>query len=553
MKFATHLPVAASVLLLLHGCAATMQPTAASLALPGQPVNYCAVTAEAPKGLNGYFATATSATQATVTVEGRTIHYCALAGRIIVHGSGWDDAGARDRHNRTAVPPAAAMFYVAYLKEGERPGVRAITFLFNGGPGSSTVWLHMGGLGPRRVVTPGNAGNAAASPQFVNNGYSLLDASDLVFVDAPGTGFGRIQGKKGGDAFFGTDADVRAFARFITQFLSKYDRWSSPKYLVGEGYGALRAAALSNVLETQDDVDFNGVIFLSQILNVELLGGSSTFETFNPGMDLPYELALPSFAATAWYQRKLPGGNQPLGPLLKRVERFSLTTYAQALRQGALLSPLRRDSVAEQLHEYTGLSVAYIEKADLRIDSAEFEHELPGRSDETTGELDSRIAGPSLDPLGERAGYDPQVAAVSSAIVPAFNQYVRGTLHYGYGMTYTPEISLLGVWNFWHKPPGQSDPVQQWPNVMPDLANAMKYNPSLKIMVNAGYFDLATPFMDGWYEMHQLQIPPKLQANISYDYYRSGHLAYVEPPALKRLHDNVAAFIVATDHASGNR
>jgi carboxypeptidase C (cathepsin A) len=206
----------------------------------------------------------------------------------------------------------------------------------------------------------------------------------------------------------------------------------------------------------------------------------------------------------------------------------------------------RRAALAEKLHEYTGLSVSYIEKADLRIDSGEFEHELLTASGETTGELDSRIAGPSLDPFGERAGYDPQVAAASSAYVSAFNHYVRGTLHYGYGMTYRQEISLLGVWNFWHKPPGQPDPVQQWPNVMPDLANAMKYNPRLRIMLNEGYFDLATPFMDGWYELHQLQIPPKLQAHISYQYYRSGHLAYVDPPALKRLHDNVAAFIVAT-------
>lgn len=430
------------------------------------------------------------------------------------------------------------MFYVAYLKKGEKPGRRPITFLFNGGPGSSTLWLHMGGLGPRRVVTAG---------RLVDNEYSLLDASDLVFIDAPGTGFGRIQGKNAADAFYGTDADVRAFAGFITQFLSKYDRWSSPKYLVGEGYGALRSAALINVLETQDDVDFNGVIFLSPILNLELVGGSSALATLNPGMDLPYELALPSFAATAWYQQKLPDRSQSLGTLLEKVERFSLTTYAQALRQGALLPLSRQAEVAEQLHDYTGLSVSYIEKADLRIDSGEFEHELLGGSGKTTGELDSRVAGPSLDLLSERAGYDPQAAAVSPAYVSAFNHYVRSTLHYGYGMTYKPEISVLGTWNFWHKPPGQSDPVQQWPNAMPDLANAMKYNPGLRVMLNAGYFDLAAPFMDGWYEMHQLQIPPKLQANISYDYYRSGDMAYLDLPALKRLHDNLAAFIAETD------
>jgi carboxypeptidase C (cathepsin A) len=287
--------------------------------------------------------------------------------------------------------------------------------------------------------------------------------------------------------------------------------------------------------------------------HLELVGSSGTVETFNPGMDLPYELALPSFAATAWYQRRLPDQSQPLGPLLEKVERFSLTTYAQALRQGGLLPPSRRAAVANQLHEYTGLSISYIEKADLRIDSGEFEHELLDGSGKTTGGLDSRIAGPSLDLLSERAGYDPQTAAVSPAYVSAFNHYVRGALHYGYGMSYRPEISNLGTWKFWHKPPGQSDPVQQWPNAMPDLANAMKYNPGLRVMLNAGYFDLSTPFMDGWYEMHQLQIPPRLQANISYDYYRSGHMAHVDPPELKRLHDNLAAFIVATDSGPSAR
>jgi carboxypeptidase C (cathepsin A) len=261
---------------------------------------------------------------------------------------------------------------------------------------------------------------------------------------------------------------------------------------------------------------------------------------------------LPSFAASAWYQRKLPGGSQPLAPLLEKVERFSLTTYAQSLRQGSLLPRSRRVALAQELHEYTGLSVSYIEKADLRIDSGEFEHELLASSNKTMGELDSRIAGPSLDPLSERAGYDPPAAAAGAAHVSAFNHYVRGTLHYGYGMTYEPEISILSVWSFWHRPPGQSDPVQQWPNVMPDLANAMKYNPRLRVMLNAGYFDLATPFMDGWYEMHQLRIPPSLQANISCDYYRSGHMANLDPRTLKQLHDNLAAFIVATDRAQSD-
>lgn len=505
--------------------------------------------AQPSAGMHQYFGTATSTTEGKVTVEGKAIRYRAVAGRIIVHASGWRGEGAPDRNGGDAASPEAAMFYVAYLKEGETSGRRPLTFLFNGGPGSSSVWLHMGTFGPRRTITTDRSPTVAAPFRLVSNEYSLLDASDLVFIDAPGTGFGRIRGKDADKAFYGADADVHAFAQFIVDFLSEYDRWNSPKYLIGEGYGALRAAALVNVLETRNNVDFNGVIFLSPVLNSELLGTSATLDSLNPGLDLSYELALPSFAATAWYYHKLPGARQPLEPLLERVGRFALTRYARALRQGSLLPLERRAVLAEQLHQYTGLPVSYIEKANLRVDSGEFEHELLETSGANTGQLDSRVAGPALDPLSERAGYDPQDAAVGSACVSAFHRYARETLHYGYGLTYNPDISVLGLWNFWHTPPGQADPVQQWANTMPDLANALKYDPHLEIMVNEGYFDLATPFMGGWYEMHQLQIPPKLQANITYDFYRSGHMSYVRPPVLEKLHDRIVAFIGATDRA----
>jgi carboxypeptidase C (cathepsin A) len=504
---------------------------------------------------NPYFRTAATTTEGSVTVEGNAIHYHAVAGLLIVHPKGWDDAagkgadddsptGKHHEHHAGKKSPEASMFYIAYFKDGENPGDRPITFLYNGGPGSSTVWLHMGAFGPRRVVTSDHTHTPPAPYQLVNNDYSLLDASDLVFIDAPGTGFSRV--KAGAEkSFYGADQDVHAFSEFIMQFLSKYGRWNSPKYLFGESYGTPRSANLINVLETEDDTDFNGVILLSQILNFD-----DTVDAVvdNPGVDLPYELALPTYAATAWYHHKLPDANQSFDSLLSEVEQFAMGDYAAALRAGATLSSDQRDATAAKLHDYTGLPVSYIEKANLRIDGGEFEHSLQGNADMTTGRLDSRFSGPSLDPLSQRADYDPQSAAIGSAYVSAFNGYVRSDLHYGTAMRYRPGYDVFEKWDFQHQPPGFSSPQPQALNVMPDLANAMKYDPGLKVMLNGGYFDLATPFYEGMYEMAQLPMPKKLQANIEYHYYESGHMVYAHVPALKQLHDNVAAFIANTEH-----
>jgi carboxypeptidase C (cathepsin A) len=504
---------------------------------------------------NPYFRTTTTTTEGSVTVAGNAIHYHAVAGLLIVHPKGWDDAagkgggddsptGKHHGHHAGKQSPEASMFYIAYFKDGENPGDRPITFLYNGGPGSSTVWLHMGAFGPRRVVTSDHTHTPPAPYQVVNNDYSLLDASDLVFIDAPGTGFSRV--KAGAEkSFYGADQDVHAFSEFIMQFLSKYNRWNSPKYLFGESYGTPRSANLINVLETEDDTDFNGVILLSQILNFD-----DTVDAVvdNPGVDLAYELALPTYAATAWYHHKLPDASQSFDSLLSEVEQFAMGDYAAALRAGSTLSSDQRDAIAAKLHEYTGLPVSYIEKANLRIDGGEFEHSLQGDADVTTGRLDSRFSGPSLDPLSERADYDPQSAAIGSAYVSAFNGYVRSDLRYGTGMRYRPGYNVFEKWDFQHQPPGFSSPQPQALNVMPDLANAMKFDPDLKVMLNGGYFDLATPFYEGMYEMAQLPMPRKLQANIEYHYYESGHMVYAHVPALKELHDNVAAFIANTEH-----
>jgi len=496
----------------------------------------------------------------SVTIGGRAVAYQAIAGTLIVHPKGWDDV-PRDPNAEKTSPPAAAdegveprnptaeasMFYVAYFKSGGGPA-RALTFFYNGGPGSSTMWLHMGAFGPRRIVTATDVHTPAAPYSLVNNAYSLLDATDLVFIDAPGTGFSRIAGRDKEKAFFGVDADAYAFCEFISQFLSKYGRWNSPKYLFGESYGTPRSAVVVNELEADRSVDLNGVILLSQILSFDL---SPDRPTVNPGVDLPYETVLPTYAATAWYHHKLPGQHPSLDALLAEVEQFAMGDYARALAAGSDLSAEQRAGIAEKLHQYTGLPVSYILRADLRIDGGEFRQNLQEDGELTTGRLDSRFSGPDIDPLSQRADYDPQAAALSSAYVSAFNDYARRELHYGEGKIFKPSVQLFRTWNFSHQLPGQvqSFSARQGTNVMPDLANAMKLNPNLKVQLNAGYFDLATPFYQGIYEMHHLPIPQSLQSNIEYRFYESGHMVYAKDASLKQLHDNVGDFIRRTSNA----
>jgi carboxypeptidase C (cathepsin A) len=480
-----------------------------------------------------------------VTVGGNVINYDAIAGTLVVHPKGWDDVPQNAEKDDKNKPAEASMFYVAYFKSDNKGAPRPLAFLFNGGPGSSTVWLHMGAFGPKRVVTAEDTHTPAAPYSLVNNDYSLLDASDLVFVDAPGTGFSRIAGKDKEKAFYGVDQDAWAFGDFISQFLSKYGRWNSPKYLFGESYGTTRSAVLSNILETERNVDLNGVILLSQILNFSF---DSDFPDFNPGVDLAYQLNLPTYAASAWYHHKLPGSHPDLEPLLKEVEHFALNDYALALAAGASLPAEQREAIAAKLHDYTGLPVAYIEKADLRINGGEFSKNLQDESNLTTGRLDTRFSGPTFDPLSKLAEYDPQSAAISSAYVSAFNHYVRSDLKFGENREYKPEIDVFKSWSFAHQPPGVPFPLPGATNVMLDLATAMKYNPQLRIFLNAGYYDLATPFFEGIYEMQHLPIPANLQKNIEYKFYESGHMVYAHQASLKAIHDNVAEFIRSSDN-----
>jgi len=508
-----------------------------------------------PSSDNGkYFKADAVSTDGAVSTAGGHINYTAVAGTIIVHAKGWDDVppAAADKDDKEAQAEAAknpsaeaSMFYAAYFKKGAAAKERPITFVFNGGPGSATVWLHMGAFGPKRVVTSDNAHTPASPYNVVNNDWSLLDVSDLVFIDAPGAGFSRIAGKDKEKAFYGVDEDGHAFADFINTFLSKYARWNSPKYIFGESYGTTRAAVLSNLLETNYAIDLNGVIMLSQILNFDM---SADGPQVNPGVNQPYQLALPTYAATAWYHNKLPGKKpDDLRKFLGEVQHFAMGDYALALQAGAALNDKQRNAIAQKLHNYTGLPVWYILKADLRIDGGMFEQNLQDNSETTTGRLDTRFSGPAIDPLNKEADYDPQSAAISGAYIGAFNDYARTELKYGAGRKYFL-FAPIKDWNFKHQQPGQNEALQTSPNVMPDLAVAMKYNPNLKVQLNAGFYDLATPYYEGIYEMRQLPIPRKLQGNIEYKQYESGHMVYAHEESLKQLHDNVADFIRRTDN-----
>ena len=488
-----------------------------------------------------------STTQGSVSVAGHAINYQAVAGTILVAAT--DDADAALGVSPAAAketadaPPTARMFYVAYFKKDVPPESRPVTFVYNGGPGSSTMWLHMGAFGPRRIITADDQHTSPAPYELVDNTDSLLDASDLVFIDAPGTGFGRLFGKDKEKAFWAVDPDAHAFARFIARFLSNYQRWNSPKYLFGESYGTTRSAVVAGILETESHIDLNGVILLSQILNLD---DSADAPQFNPGIDVPYELALPTFAATAYYHKRLPSQPAALEPFLAEVEQFAMSDYASALAQGSQLPEATRRAIAEKLHQYTGLSVAYILKADLRINVGQFNHNLQGNEDLTTGRLDSRFSGPTIDPLAEEAAYDPQATAIASAYIAGFNDYVRRQLKFGDGLTYLPETDAIGnAWELKHRAPG-SPGESYGANVMPDLATAMKYNPRLKVMLNGGYFDLATPYFAARYEMYHLPIPADLRQNIEFSWYESGHMVYVHEDSLKQLHDKVGAFIAST-------
>ena len=504
--------------------------------------------ADSPARAKAFFHPDEVRSTGTVTVGGQTVAYDAIAGTLVVHAKDWSDtdvleadAASKEDKDKATPKPEASMFYTAYFMQGVPAAGRPITFLFNGGPGSSTVWLRMGAFGPVRVVTA-DARHTPAPYSVIDNDQSLLDASDLVFIDAPGAGFSRIAGKDKEKAFYGVDQDIDAFGQFITQFLTKYGRWSSPKYVFGESYGTMRGAGLALDLQKRD-VDLNGLILLSDILNWDVMPDDPQL---NPGIDMPYIVGLPTYAATAWYFNKVPNRPADLQEFLRQAEAFATGDYSAALLKGGDLPELERQRIAQQLSTYTGLSVSYLLKSNLRIEYGAFQKEFLAENGLTTGTLDTRFLGPTLDPLSKVAEGDPQSDAISAAYVAAWNGYVRDRLGYKPEIAYKPGIPIYSKWDYKHQPPGADKPLIMLPNVLPDLARAMKQNPDFKVMVNGGYFDVSTPYFEGVMELRHLPIPSSLRRNIEYHYYQAGHMVYVRPDLLAEMHANVADFIRRT-------
>jgi carboxypeptidase C (cathepsin A) len=460
-----------------------------------------------------------STTSHTIVIDGRTIPYDATAGTITVS----------DPHDQTE----ASMFYVAYTESGlGDTSHRPVTFLYNGGPGSSTIWLRMGSFGPKRVVV-GDAEPTANAPfQLVDNEDSLLDKTDLVFVDAVGTGFSRILKGQPKD-FYGVDQDVAAFGDFVQRYVTQNDRWNSPKFLFGESYGTPRTCGLVDYL-WNNGIQVNGIILQSSVLNFQEFADGD-------GNDEQFIAYLPTEAAIAWYHHKAIGASGDLATFVSQAKQFAIGEYADALFKGAWLSSGERDDVVTKMHDFMGLPERFIRNADLRVEPQDFEKQLLHAQGEIAGRLDGRFTGIDETPTGEAPDYDPSNTYIEGAYVAAFNQYVRDDLKYRTDLEYLPTNygEINANWDITHDFNGQHFAVA---DMMPDLKDAMVENPTMKVFSANGYYDMATPFFGTDYLLAHLGIPPSLQRNITYGYYESGHMIYVHLPALAQYKADLARF-----------
>jgi len=404
-----------------------------------------------------------------------------------------------------------------------------VTFLFNGGPGSSTMWLHMGSFGPIKVDASIPETIAGPPFRYGPNPDTLLDITDLVFIDAPTTGLSRLLGKTENKDVFGVDKDIDVFTRAIQRYLTKYQRWNSPKFLIGESYGTTRAAGLADSL-ADAGVQLNGIAFISTVFNFADFQGDQSLINF-----------LPTYAADAWYHGKIPG-KPPLTGFIQQARDFASGAYALALQKGGTISDTEKQSVAQQMSQLTGLSADYIVRSNLRVDPERFRRELLRDRHQIIGRIDSRYVGTGPDTVGEAAGYDPQASAITGAFVGALNDYLMRDLGYKTPLTYRPNNYAEtggGKWPFQHKAPDGPQPIA---DTSADLADAMRQNPRMKVLSVNGLYDLATPFGGADYEFRHMALEPQIAANVRYTYYEAGHMMYIDPPSARQLKADLAAF-----------
>ncbi len=463
-------------------------------------------------------------TRHSVKIGGQEIAYTVTTGTMVLKEETVD-------HGKDFEPgkPKAEFFFVAYSKdEVEDPANRPLTFSFNGGPGSSSVWLHLGLLGPRRVEMEYD-GNLPKPPyKLKDNEFSLLDQTDLVFIDPVGTGYSRpVEGQKAGE-FHGFKKDIESVGDFIRLYTTRYNRWLSPKFLIGESYGTTRASGLSGYLQERHGLYLNGIILISSVLNFQTID-------FVQGNELPYVMFLPSYAATAWYHHALRI-RRPLQKLLEEVQEFAIHEYASALMQGDKLPRRERQNIVDKLARYTGLSADYIERSNLRISDFRFFKELLRSRARTVGRLDSRFLGIDPDTISDSTQNDPSFTNIIGPYTAAFYDYVRRELGFEKDIPYEIITGQVHPWSY-------AEHQNQFVYVAEILRQAMSINPALKVFIANGYYDLATPYFATEYTFNHLGLDESLRGNISMGYYEAGHMMYIHMPALEQLKQDLAEFI----------
>jgi carboxypeptidase C (cathepsin A) len=458
----------------------------------------------------------------TVTIDGKTIPYTATAGTLTLRS---DDG-----------KPIASMFYVAYTADGPKDPNRPVTFSYNGGPGSASLFVHMGLAGPMHVMT--DAPNATHNAPFTitENHQSLLDKSDMVFLDAIGAGYSRPLGDTKGTEFWGVDQDIDAFARGIQRYITINHRWNSPKFLFGESYGTTRSAGLVYALQ-QRGMQVNGVLLLSSVLN---------YGAHDSGFDHSYVSYVPSFAATAVYWKKSATQPTDLNAYLNEVRAWAAGPYLAALTKGSNISPQEFDATARQLSAYIGLPVDFIKRANLRVDLSRFRTELLRDQGRILGRYDTRFTGINADNAEENPEYDPSDTGISGAYVGALHDWLEQGLGYTTELNYWPSgPGINQAWDWKHRPPGgfggggRKEPVA---NTAADLALAMRQNPHLKVFSLNGYYDMATPFFGTEYDFAHMWLDPSVRGNVRFGYYPSGHMVYLNQDALKTMKAEVSKF-----------
>jgi carboxypeptidase C (cathepsin A) len=471
-------------------------------------------------------------TQHQITADGKSLRYTATAGRLPIK----DAAGKIE----------AEMFFVAYTLDGAEPGRRPVTFAFNGGPGSASFWLHMGALGPRKVVMQAEGWMPAAPYRLVDNASTPLDKTDLVLVDAIGTGFSRPADLETGRKFWGLQGDIEAFGEFIRLYITRNERWSSPLYLLGESYGTTRSAGVAGYLADKG-INFNGIVLLSMVLNFESL-------YFAANNDVPYPLIVPTYTMIAGFHHKLPAElAKDVSRTRQEVSQWAMTDYWQALNKGEAMTAQERAAVLDKLARYTGLPKQIVDLANLRIDVRTFTAWLLADQKLRVGRLDGRYSSPAPSGFMESNPFDPSSAATQAPFTAVLNDYVARELKYKTDLPYYTSARDLGTgfsWNWEATPSGSGrrgeGSSMGYADTATALRSAMVKNPYLKVLVMQGYYDLATPFLAAKYTMDHMNLTPQLRENVSYATYDAGHMVYVQQKSLEKMHKDVTAFIDAT-------